>query len=70
MNEEAYHYKDLVKNTWEHANFNVGENEKIYVDLNDVSDDEIDEKNVLIDKKQLLINEIQNLVNEINNNSF
>jgi hypothetical protein len=59
----------LVKNTWEYANFDVDEDERIYVDLNNVLDDESDEKNVPIDKKQLMITEIQNLLKEIKTGS-
>ncbi len=59
----------MVKNTWEYANFDVDEDERIYVDLNNVLDDESDEKNVPIDKKQLMITEIQNLLKEIKTGS-
>ncbi len=67
INEEAYHNKELVKNTWEYANFDIDENQKIIVDLN-ISDDDIDyEINDNINNKKLIIKQIQNLLTEIKN---
>jgi hypothetical protein len=65
INEEAYHHKELVKSTWENANFDTDENNRIYVDLNNMSDDS--EEETITNKREIIINKIQDLLNEINN---
>lgn len=79
INEEAYHNKELVKGTWEYANFDVDENERnsfaiatgyagrIYVDLNVDSDEELETEPKT---KNHLISHIANLLNEIKNTTI
>ena len=68
INEEEYHNKDLVKSTWEYANFD--ENERIYIDLNVDSDEEQKLSHNFNSTKKQLINKIANLLNEIKNTNI
>jgi hypothetical protein len=65
INEEAYHYKDMVKKTWENAEFTSNEN-KIKYDLNEWSDDSDDE---IPEARRKLIKECSKLLNDIKSKS-
>lgn len=76
INEEAYHYRDMVKKTWDKADF---ESEgKFLYDLNNVSDDsddssDEDSKSVDIlpkNKNHKMILEIKKLLEDINDKSY
>ncbi len=75
FNEEAYHNKEMVQNTWSNAKFEHDTNNKYICDLNNFSDDsddsstdsESDNKKPFVKKK--IISEIQKLLADINSNS-
>jgi hypothetical protein len=66
INEEAYHYKDMVKKTWETAKFTPNEN-KINYDLNEWSSDSDDE---IPQTRIKLIKECNKLLNDIKSKSY
>ncbi len=66
INEEAYHYKDMVKKTWENAEFTSNEN-KIKYDLNEWSDDDSDDE--ISDTRKKLIKDCEKLLFEIKSKS-
>ncbi len=66
INEEAYHYKDMVKKTWENAEFTPNEN-KIKYDLNEWLDDDSDDE--ISDTRKKLIKDCEKLLFEIKSKS-
>ncbi len=77
INEEAYHNRELVKETWSTAEFNnsgANQKEKKFIfDLNDSDTDcdyEYDNSSTNNDSKPSIINKIQELINEIESKSY
>ena len=68
INEEAYHYKDMVKKTWENAEF-IEDEEKVNYDLNEWSDDSDSDSEIPQTRKKL-IKECSKLLTEIKSKSY